>query len=76
MKIKTIMASTLISFSLCLLAGCNPYKETEHQVEKKEITVYESSSYNYKINAYFIDDIDSPYLKIDELLENRMTMPE
>ncbi|RIA65011.1 peptidase S41-like protein [Anaeroplasma bactoclasticum] len=76
MKIKTIMASTLISFSLCLLAGCNNYKETEHQVEKKEITVYESSSDNYKINAYFIDDIDSPYLKIDELLENRMTMPE
>lgn len=76
MKNKRIIGFLISSIALALLTGCNNKKEKEHQVEKREVTVYESLNDKYNINAYFIDDIDCPYLKIDELLNHRMTEPE
>ena len=67
----------IVIFGLMIIAlsSCGK-KEKEHNVTKKELTVYESAKDKYNINAYFIDDIDSPYMKIDDILEHRMSKPE
>ena len=71
MKKKGILVALLATLAITVASCSN--KDSEHNITKKEITIYESENKNYKVNAYYVDDIDAPYLKLDELLPHRMT---
>lgn len=72
--ILILMPAFLLGIASCTGPSEEPIKE--HKVTKTAIKAYESDAYALDIDAYFVDDIDSPYFDLKDLVSQRMAGPQ
>jgi hypothetical protein len=70
---KRNFKTCLLISGFILLSSCSSNDlVVEHTVNKKVLDVFEDGSVSYKLDCYFLDDIDAPYVKLPDLLNYRM----
>lgn len=72
---KKNIGATLLSLGGLLLVSCSSSIETPKNVTSKDIDVYETSEVATSVKCYFLDDIDTPYINIRDLVSYRMSKP-
>lgn len=73
MRIK--ITAAVLTLGAILLTSCSSGVETPRTLSTKDLKVYEGSGVGTTIKGYFLDDIDVPYIDIQDLASYRMAEP-